>query len=87
MSLTGSGAALAVRLLPKYLGLEERPTRARELLRRIARSEAWLVDEEELAERAEAWEEPFLRRVRNELSALYEVQPTLILYTMAYTDG
>ena len=67
------GAALAFRLLPKYLGLDAEPVRARELLRQIGQSEEWLESDEDLAEQVEAWEKPFLRRVREELSSLHSL--------------
>lgn len=64
------GAARALSLLPKYLEVDAKPIRARELLQQIGRGEGWLDDSDELAERAEEWEGPFLRHVREELSAL-----------------
>ena len=64
------GPANALKLIAKYLSIDSRPVRARDLLTRICLSEAWEDSRHLAAERSESWENPFLRKAREELSEL-----------------
>lgn len=64
------GASLALSFLPRYLGVDEPPRRARDLLSTIALGEGWSSDRSDAAEKGERWEKAFLKRCRRELSEL-----------------
>ena len=54
------GPSLAFRFLSQYLGLDEPPRRARDLLSDIALGEGWSNDRSDAAEKGEHWEKAFL---------------------------